>query len=53
MGENKRLEYKETINSNTFLKTVSAYANYGGGKILFGISDDGEIWESGSGGSKN
>ena len=43
MGENKRLEYKETINSNTFLKTVSAYANYGGGKILFGISDDGEI----------
>ncbi len=43
MGENKQLEYKATISSNTFLKTVSAYANYGGGKILFGISDDGEI----------
>ena len=43
MGENKQLEYKATISSNTFLKTVSAYANYGGGKILFGVSDDGEI----------
>ena len=43
VGENKQLEYKATISSNTFLKTVSAYANYGGGKILFGVSDDGEI----------
>ena len=41
MGENNRLEYKETINSNTFLKTVSAYANYGGVKIIFVFSDDG------------
>lgn len=43
MKEHKTLEYKETINSNTFLKTVSAYANYGGGRIIFGISDDGKI----------
>ena len=27
--------------SNTFLKTVSAFANYGGGRILFGVADDG------------
>lgn len=40
MRESKTLEYKETI-TNTFLKTVSAYANYGTGKIMFGISDDG------------
>ena len=40
MRENKSLEFKERV-SNTFLKTVSAYANYGGGKILFGVSDDG------------
>ena len=40
MRENKSLEFKEQV-SNTFLKTVSAYANYGDGKILFGVSDDG------------
>ncbi len=40
MRESKTLEYKETV-TNTFLKTVSAYANYGTGKIIFGISDDG------------
>ena len=43
MEESRQLEYTETIGSNTFLKTVSAYANYGGGRILFGISDDGEV----------
>ena len=42
MRESKTLEYKEIV-TNTFLKTVSAYANYGTGKILFGISDDGTI----------
>lgn len=41
MRESKTLEFKETI-SNTFLKTVSAYANYGTGKILFGVTDEGE-----------
>ena len=42
MTENKNLEFKETV-TNTFLKTVSAFSNYDGGKIIFGISDDGHI----------
>ena len=42
MRETKDLEYKEAI-SNTFLKTVSAFANYGTGSIKFGIKDDGTI----------
>ena len=42
MRESKTIEFKETV-SNTFLKTVSAYANYGTGKILFGITDEGEV----------
>ena len=29
--------------SNTFLKTVSAYSNFGDGEILFGVNDDGTI----------
>ena len=40
MRESKTVEYKEKI-SNTFLKTVSAFANYGAGVIRFGINDDG------------
>ena len=35
---------KEKI-SNTFLKTVSAFSNYDGGKIYFGIDDNGNIKE--------
>ena len=42
MKESKHLEYKEAV-SNTFLKTVSAYANYGTGDIIFGVADDGTI----------
>ncbi len=42
MRETKKLEFKEEI-SNSFLKTVSAFANYGIGKIVFGVRDDGEI----------
>ncbi len=42
MYENKSLEFKEII-TNTFLKTVSAFANYCDGKILFGVKNDGEI----------
>ena len=42
MKESRTLEYKEDI-SNSFLKTVSAYSNYDGGKIIFGIRDDGTI----------
>lgn len=36
------LEFKEAL-TDTFLKTVSAFANYNNGKIVFGIADDGEI----------
>lgn len=42
MKENKHLEFKSTI-TNTFLKTVSAYSNFGDGEILFGINDDGTV----------
>lgn len=42
MRETKTLEFKETI-TNTFLKTVSAFSNYDGGTIFFGIDDDGKI----------
>lgn len=42
MKEHRTLEYKETI-TNTFLKTVSAFANYEGGRIIFGIADDGTV----------
>lgn len=42
MKENKQLEFKSDI-TNTFLKTVSAFANYNGGKIIFGVEDDGEV----------
>lgn len=40
--ESPTVEYKENI-TPTFLKTVSAYANYGTGKIEFGVDDDGNI----------
>ena len=43
MREGKTLEYKENMNSNTFMKTISAYANYGDGEIIFGITDDGRV----------
>ena len=42
MKEHASLEVKEAI-TNTFLKTVSAYANYGTGIIQFGITDNGDI----------
>ena len=41
MKETRQLEFKSDI-SNSFLKTVSAFANYDGGKIIFGVSDTGE-----------
>ncbi len=40
--ESKNLEYKESI-SKSYLKTVSAYANYNDGEIIFGITDDYKI----------
>jgi ATP-dependent DNA helicase RecG len=42
MRETRILEFKETI-TNTFLKTVSAFSNYDGGIIYFGIDDNGDI----------
>ena len=42
MRETRILELKETI-TNTFLKTVSAFSNYDGGTILFGIDDYGNV----------
>ena len=41
--ENKYLEYKENIESSTYLKTISAFANYNDGKIIFGVTDNGTI----------
>ncbi len=40
MREGRQLEFKEDV-SASFLKTVSAFANYGGGSVLFGVADDG------------
>ena len=42
MRETRILEFKETI-TNTFLKTVSAFLNYNGGTILFGVDDNGNV----------
>lgn len=42
MRESRTTEFKEKI-TNTFLKTVSAFANYDGGDIYFGIDDNGNI----------
>lgn len=38
MRETRNLEFKERI-SDSFLKTVVAFANYDGGEILFGVDD--------------
>lgn len=42
MKENKDTEFYEVI-SEDCLKTVCAFANFNGGKILFGIADDGTV----------
>ena len=42
MCETRMLEFNETI-TNTFLKTVSAFSNYDGGTIFFGVNDDGNV----------
>lgn len=42
MKETNILEFKEEI-SKSFLKTVSAFSNYNGGTIIFGIDDNGKI----------
>lgn len=40
MRESKTVEFKASV-SSSFLKTVSAFANYEGGTIFFGVADDG------------
>lgn len=40
--ESYNLEFKVEV-SKSFLKTVSAYANYNDGEIIFGIDDDGIV----------
>ncbi|HIR75746.1 MAG TPA: putative DNA binding domain-containing protein [Candidatus Choladousia intestinipullorum] len=42
MRETRITEFKEKI-TNTFLKTVSAFSNYDGGEIFFGIDDNGNV----------
>ena len=42
MRETRTVEFKETV-TNTFLKTVSAFSNYDGGEIFFGIDDNGNV----------
>ncbi len=42
MRESRTTEFKETV-TNAFLKTVSAFANYDGGEIVFGVDDAGSI----------
>ena len=42
MKETRTLEYKSEV-TNSFLKTVSAFSNFGTGKILFGVADDGAV----------
>ena len=40
-GESKTVEYKESVpeNSQKYMKTVVAFANGNGGKIVFGVKD--------------
>jgi ATP-dependent DNA helicase RecG len=40
--EKFNLEIKKEV-TKTFLKTVSAYANYNDGEIIFGIDDNGDL----------
>ena len=41
MRENRNLEFKQQI-TNSFLKTVCAFSNFGKGTILFGVDDEGK-----------
>ena len=40
--ESSKVELKREL-TDSFLKTVSAFANYGGGMIVFGISENGSV----------
>ena len=41
-GENKNIEYKEQLpeKGSKYLKTVVAFCNTSGGKVIIGIKDD-------------
>lgn len=41
-GESKNVEYKQDVppNSEKYLKTVIAFANGNGGRLVFGIEDE-------------
>ena len=40
--EKYNLEFKAEV-ARTFLKTVSAYANFNNGEIIFGVDDNGDL----------
>ena len=43
-GEGKTVEFKvELPNGNTLAKTIIAFSNTGGGKLIIGVNDQGEI----------
>ena len=42
MKESRTVEFKRDL-TKSYLKTVSAFANYGDGDVLFGIDDEGSI----------
>jgi len=43
-GESKTIEFKEEIPSNNFIaKSGISFSNTGGGKLLLGVKDNGEI----------
>ena len=41
--ESEKIEFKENAKTNTYIKTVVAFANGNGGKIVFGVKDNREI----------
>ena len=43
-GENKRVEFKEQLPKNeSIVKTVIAFSNTSGGKLIIGVNDNQEI----------
>lgn len=42
-GKSEKIEFKENAKTNTYIKTVVAFANGNGGKIVFGVKDNKEI----------
>ena len=42
-GGNEKIEFKENAKTNAYIKTAVAFANGNGGKIVFGVKDNGEI----------